>query len=67
MPNRRSKLSRVRSAAGRAGAAARWGGVDREPTVQVRVYKSDAETLKARPGTAAENVRKLLEGVALRP
>ena len=62
MATRKSKLSRVRSAAGRAGAIARWADVEREPTVQVRVYEADAERLKARPGTVAENVRKLLEG-----
>jgi hypothetical protein len=54
-------IHRVRSAAGRAGAISRWQGVDREPTVQVRVYADDADWLKARPGTVAENVRAICE------
>lgn len=58
MPNR-TNLHRVRSAAGRAGALSRWTNADREPTVQVRVYASDADWLKSRPGTVAENVRAL--------
>jgi len=52
-------LSRVRSAAGRAGAIARWANADRKPTVQVRVYADDADWLKEQPGTVAQNVRKL--------
>lgn len=59
---RRSKLSRLRSAAGRAGAEARWKGVDRCQTTLVRVYASDAEKLKAQPGTVAEAVHRLMEG-----
>ena len=55
----KSKLSRVRSAAGRAGAKARWANVEREPTVQVRVYAADAEWLRAQGGTIAETVRRL--------
>lgn len=58
MPNR-ADIHRVRSAAGRAGALSRWQGVEREPTVQVRVYADDAEWLKGQPGTVAQNVRKL--------
>ena len=58
MPNR-ANLHRVRSAAGRAGAISRWQGVEREPTVQVRVYAADADWLKAQPGTIAQNVRRL--------
>lgn len=54
-----AKLSRVRSAAGKAGAKARWANVEREPTVQVRVYASDAEWLRAQGGTLAEAVRRL--------
>lgn len=57
---RRSKLSRVRAAAGKAGAAARWANVEREPTVKVRVYASDAERIKQMPGTSAEAIRALL-------
>ena len=52
-------LHRVRSAAGRAGAKARWANVEREPTVQVRVYAADAEWLRAQGGTIAEAVRRL--------
>lgn len=59
---RKSKLSRIRSVAGRAGAAARWDGVEREPTVQVRVYASDAAILKKRPGSIADAVRSLIRG-----
>ena len=59
---RKSKLSRIRSAAGRAGAAARWDGVEREPTVQVRVYAHDAAILKKRPGSIADAVRSLIRG-----
>lgn len=63
MPNAKH-ISRVRAAAGRAGAAARWAGVEREPTVKVRVYTSDAERIKAMPGTSAEAVRALLTRAA---
>lgn len=59
MATRKSKLSRVRSAAGRAGAQSRWANARREPTVQVRVFEADADWLKAQPGTVAENVRRL--------
>lgn len=55
-------LHRVRSAAGRAGAKARWANVEREPTVQVRVYADDAEWLRAQGGTIAEAVRRLRGG-----
>ena len=57
----KSKLSRVRAAAGRAGAAARWEGMDRHETTLVRVYTDDAERLKAQPGTVAEAVHRLLD------
>ena len=60
--NKIAKLSRVRSAAGRAGAKARWANVEREPTVQVRVYTSDAEWLRAQGMTIAEAVRRLRGG-----
>lgn len=63
---RASKLSRVRAAAGRAGAVARWAGVEREPTVKLRVYVSDAERIKALGGTAAQAVRTLLTRAAAR-
>jgi len=54
------KLSRVRSAAGRAGAAVRWQGVEREPTVQVRIYEADAAWLRSRgERTVAAAVRRL--------
>lgn len=62
MPNR-ADIHRVRSAAGRAGAISRWQGVEREPTVQVRVYAADADWLKARPGTVAENVRAICAAI----
>ena len=55
-------LHRVRSAAGKAGAKARWANVEREPTVQVRVYADDAEWLRAQGGTIAEAVRRLRGG-----
>jgi len=56
----RPNLSRVRSAAGRAGGIARWQGVEREPTTLIRVYVSDAERIRAMPGTSAQALRSLL-------
>ncbi len=57
--SKRSKLSRIRSAAGKAGAAARWPA-NREPTTQVRVYKDDAAWLRSRgEPTVAAAVRRL--------
>ena len=53
-------LSRVRSAAGRAGAASRWQGVERRPTVTVRVYPDDAAALRAMPGKPADIIHDLL-------
>ena len=61
-----STLSRVRAAAGRAGAAARWAGVEREPTVKVRVYVSDVAAIKAIGGTTAQAVRTLLTRAAVK-
>lgn len=55
-----SHLHRVRSEAGRAGGIARWANVEREPTVQVRVFASDADRLKSQPGTVAQAVRRLM-------
>lgn len=60
MPNR-ADIHRVRSAAGRAGGIARWANVEREPTVQVRVFASDADRLKQQPGTVAQAVRRIIE------
>lgn len=65
MPNC-SDIHRVRAAAGRAGAAARWAGVEREPTVKVRVYASDAVRIKAIGGTTAQAVRTLLTRAAVK-
>ena len=62
-PNTKINLSRVRSAAGKAGAAARWDGVERVRPVQVRVYAADAERLKEMPGTSADAIHALLEAV----
>lgn len=59
---KRTKLSKVRAAAGRKGAAARWAGVRREPTEKIRVYVSDAARLRAMPGTIAEAVHRILGG-----
>lgn len=64
MAAKTQKLSAIRAAAGRAGAAARWAGVEREPTTQVRVFASDAARIKAMPGTSAEAVRRLLTAAA---
>lgn len=58
----RSNLHRVRAAAGRAGAAARWDGVERVRTVQVRAYAADAERIRQMPGTSADAIHALLEG-----
>lgn len=63
MPTARH-ISLIRAEAGRKGASARWAGVEREPTVKVRVYMSDAERIKAMPGTSAEAVRALLTRAA---
>lgn len=62
MPKRASKRARhaALSAYGRAGGIARWANVEREPTVQVRVYESDAGWLKAQPGSTAQAVRRLM-------
>lgn len=60
MPNR-ADIHRVRSEAGLAGGIARWANVEREPTVQVRVFASDADWLRGWPGTIAEAVRALRE------
>lgn len=57
----RETIHRVRAEAGRRGAASRWAGVEREPTVKIRVYASDAERIKAMSGTSAQAVRKLLD------
>lgn len=56
-------LARVRSAAGKAGAAARWDGVERIKTVQVRAYAADAARLRQMPGTSADAIHALLEAV----
>ncbi len=59
----RSKLSKVRAAAGKAGAAARWGDGERA-TAHVRLYPSDAAELKRRAKNrgklAADIVAELL-------
>ena len=57
-----SKLSKVRSAAGRKGAAARWAGVERKDTTKVRIYTEDADRLRAMPGSIADAVRRLVRG-----
>lgn len=58
--NDRARISAIRAKAGKAGAAARWAGVEREQTVKIRVYASDAMRLKRMPGTSAQAVRSLL-------
>ena len=62
MTNR--KLHNVRSAAGKRGGVARWAGVEREPTVQVRAYKTDAEWLRRRAKTIPAAIRQLREASA---
>lgn len=59
----RKQLSRIRSAAGKAGAVARWDGVERVQTVQVRVYAADAARIRQMPGTSADAIHALLEAV----
>jgi hypothetical protein len=49
-PNR-NKLSRVRAAAGRAGAASRWGDGPRA-TACVRLYPADAAEVRRRADAA---------------
>ena len=48
----RGKLSKIRAAVGRKGAAARWSGRDGRATACLRVYPADAETIKARAKAA---------------
>lgn len=63
-PNR-NKLSRVRAAAGRAGAASRWGDGPRA-TACVRLYPDDATEVRRRAAATgckpADVVARLLEG-----
>lgn len=60
---KRSKLSKVREAAGRAGAAKRWAAA-RRPTRLIRVYADDADRIAALSAaeevSAAEIVTRLL-------
>ena len=58
---KRSNLSKVRAAAGRAGAAARWAGVERKPTEKIRVYTEDADRLRAMPGTMTEALHAMMK------
>lgn len=65
MGNRNQELSSVRAAAGRAGAASRWGDGPRA-TACVRLYPADAAEVRRR-ATAdgcrpADVVARLLEG-----
>jgi len=62
MIKRKGELSRIRAAAGKSGGIARWANVEREQTVQVRVYQSDAEWLKSQEGTVADAIRRLRKG-----
>ena len=63
MPKRPANNSRhaALAAYGRAGGIARWANVDREPTVQVRVYEAEAKWLRQQPGTIAQAVRRVVE------
>lgn len=60
MSRKPSKLHRVRSAAGRAGAASRWGDGPRA-TACVRIYPADAAEVRRR---AAESKRKPADIIA---
>jgi len=64
MATRKSNLSRVRSAAGRAGAKSRWGDGPRA-TACVRLYPRDAAEVRRRADAAgcrpADVVARLLE------
>lgn len=57
------ELSKIRAAAGKAGAAARWSAA-RKPTKLVRIYVEDAERIAAMANgervTSAEIVSRLL-------
>lgn len=57
-------ISRVRAEAGRKGAAALRAKLasllPREKTTQIRIYTSDAATIRSMPGYPADNVRTLL-------
>lgn len=52
----KTKISRIRAAAGRLGGKARWAGVEHKPTEKIRVYCEDADRLRAMPGTMAAAV-----------
>lgn len=60
----RSKLSKVRAEAGKAGATTRWGDRAERATACLRVYPGDAAELKrrakARGKLAADIVAELL-------
>lgn len=56
----KKNIHRIRAAAGRKGAAARWAGVERKETTKVRIYADDADRLRAMPGTMAEAVHRLM-------
>ncbi len=55
----------VRAWAGRCGSDKRWG-TDREDTVKIRAYASDAEKLKAIAPTMADAVRVAVEAMEAR-
>lgn len=43
---RKSRLSRIRSEAGKSGAASRWGDRTERATACIRVYPADADKLR---------------------
>jgi hypothetical protein len=63
MKSENKKLSAIRAAAGKAGAAARWSAA-RRPTKLIRVYVDDADRIAALSAaeevSAAEIVTRLL-------
>ena len=58
-------LSKVRAAAGRAGAAARWG--DRRETKTVRVFVEDAALLERRAKCSGRRVADVVYEMTSRP
>ena len=51
---KRKKLSKLRAAAGRKGAEARWSGRDGRATACLRVYPADFAEIKKRAKAAGQ-------------
>lgn len=58
-------LSKVRAAAGKAGAASRWG--ERRETKTVRVFAQDAAILEQRAINTGQRVADVIHQMTSRP